>query len=61
MVAPFFVPDGFAVLDAETGRQVANFPKSSFHHAAVRPGAHQFAAYTEGRILIPTGISENRR
>lgn len=36
VVAPVFVPDGFAVLDAETGRQVANFPEvTSFHHAAV--------------------------
>ncbi|MBL9175218.1 MAG: hypothetical protein JNL10_16890 [Verrucomicrobiales bacterium] len=53
VVAPVFVPDGFAVLDAETGRPVAHFPEvTSFHHAAVRPGAHQFAAYTEGRILI---------
>ena len=53
VVAPVFVPDGFAVLDAETGKPVAHFPEvTSFHHAAVRPGAHQFAAYSDGRILI---------
>ena len=53
VVAPVFTPDGFAVLDAATGALVAHFSEvTSFHHAAVRPGAHQFAAYTDGRILI---------
>jgi signal transduction histidine kinase len=53
LVAPVFTPDGFAVLDAETGRMIRHFPQvSSFHHAAVRPGTHQFAVYDGTRVLL---------
>ena len=53
LVAPVFVPDGFAVLDALTGRTIAHFSEaSSFHHAAVRPGTNQFAVFDGSRVLI---------
>ena len=53
LVAPVFTPDGFAVLDAHTGRIVAHFPEiSSFHHAAVRPGSAQFAVYDGTRVQV---------
>lgn len=53
VVAPVFTPDGFEVMDSETGRTVAHFPQiSSFHHAAVRPGATQFAAYSDGKVSV---------
>ena len=53
LVAPIFTPDGFAVLEASSGRMVAHFPQiNSFHHATVRPGRHQFAAYSDGRVYL---------
>ena len=53
VIGPVFTPDGFAVMEAESGRTVAHFPQvGSFHHAAVRPAAHQFAAYTDGKVLL---------
>jgi signal transduction histidine kinase len=53
VVAPGFSPDGFGVVDAATGRRVAHFPEiGSFHHAAVRPGARQFAAFDGGKVLV---------
>lgn len=53
LVAPVFEPDGFAVLDAGTGAVVAHFGEvSSFHHAAVRPGHSQFAAYDGVKVRL---------
>ena len=53
VVAPVFTPDGFEVMDSRTGETVAHFPQiSSFHHAAVRPGTSQFAAYANGNVWL---------
>jgi WD40 repeat protein len=53
LVAPVFEPDGFAVMDAMSGQMVAHFPDlGSFHHAAVRPGMSQFAAYDGHRVKL---------
>ncbi len=51
LVAPVFVPDGFAAMDARSGRVIAHFPEfSSYHHCAVRPGATEFAVYATGKV-----------
>lgn len=53
VVAPVFEPDGFAVLETATGRTVAHFPEiGSFHHAAVRPGTRQFAAFDGNKVMV---------
>ncbi|MBX3747676.1 MAG: hypothetical protein KF833_20395 [Verrucomicrobiae bacterium] len=53
LVAPVFAPDGFAVIEADTGRMVAHFPEvSSFRHAAPRPGKTQFAADLGTRVAL---------
>ncbi len=53
VVAPVFTPDGFEVMDAQTGNTLAHFPQiGSFHHAAVRPGTNQFAAYADGKVWL---------
>jgi signal transduction histidine kinase len=53
LVAPVFSPDGFEVMEARTGRTVAHFPEvGSFHHAAVRPGHRQFAAYDGTKVRL---------
>lgn len=53
LVAPVFLPDGFEVMEARTGKTVAHFPEvGSFHHAAVRPGRRQFAAYDGTKVRL---------
>lgn len=53
LVAAVFAPDGFAVVEADTGRTVAHFPEvSSFRHAAPRPGHSQFAADLGSRVAV---------
>ena len=53
LVAPVFTPDGFEVMEARTGKTVAHFPEvGSFHHAAVRPGRRQFAAYDGTKVRL---------
>lgn len=53
LVAPVFNPDGFAVLETATGRVVSHFPEiGSYNHAAVRPGARQFAGYDGTKVLV---------
>jgi signal transduction histidine kinase len=46
VVGPVFAPrDGIAVIEVESGREVAHYAEfNSYRHAAVRPGAPMFAA-----------------
>ena len=61
LVAPTFSPDGFGVFDIHSGNLVAHFPEvGSFHHAAVRPGTNQFAAY-DGRDVLLLDWETRRR